>query len=108
MAAPAGTPTEPAGPIAAMRFPVTRMSARGMTSSPFMVMARAFRRTTEPLGRGRGTVRVIGIASGLGASGSAALPPSVLASAGFFSASFFLSASAFFSAASRTRSRLWR
>ena len=44
------------GPTCAMRLPVTRMSPRSITSSPFMVTRRAPRRSTEPSGAGRGTV----------------------------------------------------
>src|SRR5689334_22895702 len=49
--APAGAVTEPERPIAAMRSPVTTMSALSRTSSPFMVIARAFFSRIDPFGR---------------------------------------------------------
>ena len=110
--APAGISTDPERPIAAMRSPVTTMSARSRTSSPFMVMARALFRTTEPFGRGFCTTRDTGIASGFGISGVVASSPPLaepplpsLPSPAF---SFSFSASVFFRIASRTRSKPWR
>ena len=44
--------TVPDGPTAAIRLPVTKMSAFSRTSSPFIVTTRAPRRTNEPCGAG--------------------------------------------------------
>ena len=105
-AAPAGACSEPVRPIAAIRSPVTTISARSSTSSPFMVTARAFFRTIDPFGRGFAATRVIGIASGFGNS----VPVSFAVSAFLDSSAFSLAFSswAFFRIASRTRPSRWR
>jgi hypothetical protein len=47
-----------------MRLFVTTTSPRAMTSSPFMVMMRAPRRTTVPVGRSFGAVMVMSVRVG--------------------------------------------
>ena len=64
--APAGAAAEPAGPIAAIRFPVTTTSTLSSISSRpaasrFIVRTRAPRSTNDPCGAGRGIVSVIWI-----------------------------------------------
>ena len=54
--APAGTVTLPSAPTAVIRLFVTTTSPRWITSSPFIVMIRAPRSTTVPLGRSFGAV----------------------------------------------------
>jgi hypothetical protein len=62
--APAGTVTLPSAPTATMRLFVTTISPRGITSSPFIVMMRAPRRTTVPPGRSFGTVMATSVRTG--------------------------------------------
>src|ERR1051325_6203777 len=57
--APRGTLTEPDGPIALIRFFSTTTVPLGITSSPFMVINRAFVNAIVPEGFGRGTVIAI-------------------------------------------------
>ncbi len=62
--APLGTVTLPSAPTATMRLFVTTTSPRGITSSPFIVMMRAPRRTTVPVGRSLGAVIVMSVRVG--------------------------------------------
>jgi hypothetical protein len=62
--APLGTWTLPSAPTATMRLFVTTTSPRWITSSPFIVMIRAPRNTTVPLGRSFGTVIATSVRTG--------------------------------------------
>ena len=75
--APPGTFTLPCAPTPTMRLPVTTTSPRAITSSPFMVMMRAPRSTTVPVGRSLAAVTVTSmrVASYTGLAKAAAGPP---------------------------------